>query len=237
MVQMMAVPPTTEATTMRTLVAVFCIWAFFAGTPVAVEDAADTSLVSVTMFFEDDLLIVVTGPGTEGVVLGSGAIEVVAATVGTTGKVDDVVGRAAATVDVAVSELTMLFTSPTEVVAGCASVVAGIVADGVTGLLDMGWVTDGFAADVSGAGGLAEVGGTLAGGVLTAGRETKSWGARFLIRRLRLPWSRRRGSALYPLASDAVARARAIVRAKTSVRARPLRFGMNIVVMVDRRGQ
>lgn len=127
MVQIMAVPPTTEAMTMRTVVTVFCICAFLAGTPVAVEDAADTSLVNVTIFGEEGFLEDDATNGAVDVGIGGGVEEVIKGAV-VAGGVEVVRGVAATddtTVGAAVTGLMMLFTTATGVDKGVSNVVGG----------------------------------------------------------------------------------------------------------------
>jgi len=242
-VHITAVPPTTEATTIKTVVTAFCIWAFFAGTPVAVEDAADTSLVSVTMFGLEPFLaeVVINGATTVG---GGGGVEVVngAAVVVGRGGTDeeiDVTANGCEVVGAATTELTMLFTTGIdEIIGGGAEedTTGGGAADETTGSLDLGGAltggADGLAAAEEGAGAVLSAG-WLTGaamGLTTA----KFSGPRFLTKRLRVSCSRRTGTASYALASEEVTRARAIVRVKTSVRESPLDLEKNIAITVDR---
>lgn len=132
MVQIIAVPPTTDAMTMRTVVAVFCICAFLAGTPVAVADAADTSLVSVTMFGDEGFLEEEgTTKGAVDVEMGCGVEEEEEATTKgavVAGGVEAVGGTEAtdgATVGTLVTGLMMLFTTATGVLNGLSDVVGG----------------------------------------------------------------------------------------------------------------
>jgi hypothetical protein len=117
-VHMTAVPPTTEAMTIRTVVTVFCIAAFFAGTPVAVADAAETSLVRVTMFGLEPFLAEDVISGATAVVGAGGGVEVVnGATVvgsGGTDEESDVTASGCETVGAATTELTTLFTIGTD---------------------------------------------------------------------------------------------------------------------------
>jgi hypothetical protein len=224
MVQMTAVPPTTEAITIKTVVTVFCIWAFFAGTPVAVADAADTSLVSVTMVGGEPFLLDVITLGAEDVT-GSGAAVVKGAVVvgsGGTDETTDATGADVGATTGATTELTMLLTMLGVGATGATELGAGATGTEMIGSLGVG----GAGADVGL--GAAEVGAGpgSAGGTRTGPGLTM---ARFLIKRLRAPCSRGRGAS-FGLAVELVIRARARVRAKMSVRVRPLDFGMNIMI-------
>jgi hypothetical protein len=191
-VQIIAVPPTTEAITIRTVVVVFCMAAFFFVTSLgAAEAAASTELVTRTTL------------GVEEVTGGVLMIDVVGRREG----VDEMID----VVDEADDVLRTLLLDDNGVLLTTLSRTLVDEAEGedVGGGLGLSeGVTDGSGGTTGvdgGAGVLDDCGAGLdeAGGGLppapTTGPMTVAWGPRFLIRRFRLLWSRRAGWA-YPFA-------------------------------------